>query len=147
SRHGPTRRPPARNSTTRPRVLSREEVHDMPRHLAPRLLALAPLGAIALGAAACGVTTAGVGAAAGTTPTVTTSAAPAQQTAIAAATRAGAPSDLVTLALDRPSYGSGDAIAVTIRNGLATTIYASDHQTDCTEVTLERSVGDTWQSQ
>lgn len=51
----------------------------------------------------------------------------------------------VTLTLDRQRYTAGDTITVTIHNGLSTTIWAADHQTSCTVVTVERLHGSQWQ--
>jgi hypothetical protein len=50
----------------------------------------------------------------------------------------------VTLTLDKQRYAMGDTIAVTIHNGLSTTIWAADHQTSCTVLTAERQQDGQW---
>ena len=60
---------------------------------------------------------------------------------------AGAPtSGPVTLVLNQSSYGLGDTIKVTIKNGLQSQIFSADHHSDCTPVDLERQSGGTWQT-
>jgi hypothetical protein len=43
-------------------------------------------------------------------------------------------------------YSACQNIQVVIANGLRATIYAVDHQTSCTIVTLQQQVGGTWQA-
>lgn len=50
----------------------------------------------------------------------------------------------VKLVLDTVRYGLNDAIAVTIVNGLSTSIYASAYHSDCTLVTLEWKTATGW---
>lgn len=52
----------------------------------------------------------------------------------------------VTLVLNKASYGPGETINVTIENRLITTIFAANHQSDCTLVQLERQNGGIWQA-
>jgi hypothetical protein len=52
----------------------------------------------------------------------------------------------VTLSLDKQHYTASDAITVTITNGLATSIWVTDHQTNCTVVTVERQQDGHWQA-
>src|SRR5215472_5614428 len=66
--------------------------------------------------------------------------------ALAASGGIPAPGTL-TLVLSKASYASGDTIEVTIHNGPKTGIVASDHQSDCTLVQLERLNSGTWQSE
>ncbi|MBF6590783.1 MAG: hypothetical protein IVW57_09680 [Ktedonobacterales bacterium] len=53
----------------------------------------------------------------------------------------------VTLATNQARYQPCDTIAVGIANGLTTPIYATDHHTSCSLVTLQRLVNGTWQTQ
>lgn len=46
----------------------------------------------------------------------------------------------------RATYRTCDPIQVVIANGLNQTVYAADHQTACTVVTLQEQVGAGWQS-
>src|SRR5260370_30216473 len=57
-----------------------------------------------------------------------------------------ATSGKVTLTLDKQHYTASDAIIVTIANGLATGIWVTDHQTNCTVVTVERQQDGQWQA-
>jgi hypothetical protein len=52
----------------------------------------------------------------------------------------------VTLTTDKQRYNAGDAITATIANGLATSIWTADHQTNCTIVTAERQQDGQWQA-
>ncbi len=53
----------------------------------------------------------------------------------------------VTVAVDKTHYAPTDTISVMIVNGLATSISTTDHQTNCTVVTLERVVNGAWQAE
>lgn len=59
----------------------------------------------------------------------------------------GSGANTVTMTTDKTSYVPGDAIVVTITNGLTTSILVPDHQTNCSIVSLELSVGGSWQRQ
>jgi hypothetical protein len=52
----------------------------------------------------------------------------------------------ITVTTDNASYSACQNIPVVIANGLSSTIYAADHQTSCSIVTLQKQVGDTWQA-
>ncbi|HEY7348985.1 MAG TPA: hypothetical protein VH599_11800 [Ktedonobacterales bacterium] len=69
-------------------------------------------------------------------------------TATATATPEGKPAPgAVTLVLNKSSYGPGETIEVTIKNGLKTEIFAADHRTSCTLVQLQRLESGTWHSE
>lgn len=51
----------------------------------------------------------------------------------------------VTLAVNQTHFAPGGSIVVHIDNGAPTTIYAANHRTACTIVTLERNIGGSWQ--
>jgi len=53
----------------------------------------------------------------------------------------------VTLSLGKSQYAPHDTIEVTIHNGLATSIFAQDSHSDCTLITILRSVNGSWQAQ
>jgi hypothetical protein len=53
----------------------------------------------------------------------------------------------VRVSAGKPRYTTHDTIDVTIYNGLATSIFAQDNHSDCTLVTLLRSVNGSWQVQ
>jgi hypothetical protein len=64
------------------------------------------------------------------------------------ATQAIRPSERVTVILDKTSYTPDEAITVTIRNGLKTSIIAANHQSGCTLVTLQwQDAQGNWQNQ
>ncbi len=50
----------------------------------------------------------------------------------------------VTLTLDKQHYAASDTIAVTLHNGLAQAIWATDHKTTCTVITAERLQNGQW---
>jgi hypothetical protein len=50
----------------------------------------------------------------------------------------------VSLLLDRQQYGASDGIIATVVNGLATTIWVADHQTNCSILTVEIQQGTQW---
>lgn len=50
----------------------------------------------------------------------------------------------VTLTLDKQRYGAHDAVVVTIANGLSRTIWAEDHQTNCTVLVAEHAQAGAW---
>lgn len=119
-----------------------------------RALGLALLGLAAIGLVACGQTTSGgpggesqgshetTGAASNATPT---------GTAQTSSNTGGAPTPgqvtvtLVGTTSAAQTVGASLAITVEIANGLSSTIVATDHQTDCTMVTLEQQMGGAWQ--
>jgi hypothetical protein len=53
----------------------------------------------------------------------------------------------VTLSMSQAHYAPHDTIEVTVHNGLATSIFAQDNHSDCTLMTLLRSVNEAWQAQ
>jgi hypothetical protein len=53
----------------------------------------------------------------------------------------------VHLSVGKPLYATHDTIEVTIYNGLTTGIFAQVTHSDCTLVTLLRSVNGSWQAQ
>jgi hypothetical protein len=53
----------------------------------------------------------------------------------------------VTLILSKSSYKPGEAIEVTIKNGLSTTIFAIGQHTDCMFVQLERLDNGVWKAE
>jgi hypothetical protein len=53
----------------------------------------------------------------------------------------------VTVSVGRSHYAPHDTIDVSIHNGLATSIFAKGSHSDCTVVTLLRSVNGSWQAQ
>lgn len=119
-------------------------------HIALLCLVLAALA----GLSACGVSSAGVGASNGTPNTpVTLSPAPSatpKATASATSSSSGSSSGSastgpVTVTVDQQHYGTKDTVVVRVTNGLSTNIYAQNHETACTIVTLEMSAGGTWQ--
>ncbi len=102
-----------------------------------RILMSGTVTALSLGLVGCSVgpqpNAGGPGAASGATPRPSATAQPTS--------RPGQ----VTVAVDKTHYAPTDTITVTILNGLATTISTTDHQTNCTVVTLERLVNGAWQ--
>jgi hypothetical protein len=52
----------------------------------------------------------------------------------------------ITVTTDLMRYSTCQNIQVVIANGLLSTIYAADHQTSCSIVTLQEQVGNTWQA-
>lgn len=52
----------------------------------------------------------------------------------------------VTLTLDKQRYAAGEAITVNVANGLETSIWAADHQTNCTIATAERRQDGQWRA-
>jgi hypothetical protein len=51
----------------------------------------------------------------------------------------------VTLTLDKQHYEAGATIAVTVHNELSQTVWAADHQTNCTVITAEHLQDSQWQ--
>lgn len=74
-------------------------------------------------------------------PTVTTT--PAATTAATPASTAAA-NGVVTVTTDRQRYGTTDTITVTVTNRHDYDIFAANHQTACTLVTLQRNDNGTW---
>jgi hypothetical protein len=114
-----------------------------------RLLLLVGSFVIALTTAACGITTSTTGtgyapgaqspaAQSGTTPASTTSvmASPSQPITGAAA---------VVLVPGTAHYAVSDTISITVQNTTGRTIYALAQFTDCSIISLEHSVGESWQ--
>lgn len=105
----------------------------------PAPLALCLLGCLLL--AACGVSTAtgrdGQLASIHTTPspTLTPSVSPTSP-----------PAHGVILTVARSTYTRSSTITVTLTNGSAAAIYAYDHQTSCTILSLQRLVSSGWQT-
>lgn len=91
--------------------------------------------------AACGVTTAGSNAT--QAPAGTQASASATASAIASAT-ATLQAGTVAVVLDKPHYTASDTINATILNGLDHTIWAADHQTDCTILSVEQQTNSGW---
>lgn len=114
---------------------------------APRLRFLALMGMAVFALAACRAPAqTGVGntSSPGSEPAGTSTSVPIERST----STGGIPAPgTVTLVLSKSSYASGDTIEVTIRNGPKTGIVASDHQSDCTLVQLERLNSGTWQSE
>ena len=103
-----------------------------------------------LGLAACGVAggdAAGGGGMPVGTPhsTLTLTPAPTVTTSPAATpTPAAAPDGAVTATVDRQRYGPTDTIGVTVTNSHQYDIFAANHQTACTLVTLQRNDNGAW---
>jgi hypothetical protein len=55
------------------------------------------------------------------------------------------PTQAVTLTTDRSSYSPSSAIKVTLINHRSTSIFAYDHQTSCTILSLQRQTNGGWQ--
>ena len=51
----------------------------------------------------------------------------------------------IAVTLDKTQYASGDTISATILNGLDHTIYAADHETDCTTLVVEHQTNSGWE--
>jgi hypothetical protein len=103
-----------------------------------RLLLCIPFAALSLGLGACAVVAHPSG---GPSPTPQRSVTP--HTSATAQPTSGP--GQVTVAVDKTHYAPTDTITVTILNGLAAIISTTDHQTNCTIVTLERLVNGAWQ--
>lgn len=105
--------------------------------------------ALVLALAACGVTTTSEqpGGATSSTPTAT-----ATSTATPGGTSGGTPvpsappTGAITLTTDHASYTTSGTIIVTLINGRSTSIFAFDHQTSCTILTLQRQTSSGWQA-
>lgn len=89
----------------------------------------------------CGYSSAQSPGATDTTETTGTTATSTTQQASATMTPNNAS---VSLKLDRQTYGAEDPISITIHNGLSQTIWAADHQSSCTTISLERSSQGSW---
>lgn len=100
--------------------------------------------ALMLALAACGVSaTTGTqpGGASNTTPTAaSTSATTPGGTPVSSVP----PTSAVVLSTDHTSYTSSSTINVTLINHRATSIFAFDHQTSCTILTLQRQTANSW---
>ena len=53
----------------------------------------------------------------------------------------------VTVVTSKSHFGATETVLVTIANGLASSILAADHQSDCTVLAIEYWTGQTWQLQ
>ena len=95
--------------------------------------------------AACGVTTTNgqLGGAVSGTPTATTTSA---TTPGGTPVSSVPPTDAVTLTTDRTSYTTSATIIVTLSNHRSTSVFAFDHQTSCTILTLQRQTASGWQA-
>ena len=89
----------------------------------------------------------------GTAASATATATACQPTSVAAT---GSSRDLVMervnqepvgVTTDRCQYEGSDAIVVTITNNLASTIYVTDHHTDCSVIILQKDVNGIWSNQ
>jgi hypothetical protein len=106
--------------------------------------AIAAMATVAVGLAACAATSEPIG---GHAASATESAQSATATPTATAVRqTPANPGRVTVTVDKTHYAPTDTITVTIFNGLAASVSTTDHQTNCTMVTLERSVNGAWQT-
>ena len=92
--------------------------------------------AVALGLAACGVPTGALGESSGTQV--------ATQTVILGTPTSTAGSGSVRLVLGQAQFHPGDRVTVTIENGLAQTISATDHHASCTLIQLDKLVNGSW---
>lgn len=110
-------------------------------HRALRICRLSFVVAALLALGACGVSGAGTVAQSTPSTTVIISPAPSATATSASAASTGA----VIVIVDQQHYGTKDTIVVRVTNGLSNNIYAGNHQTDCTIVTLEMSSGGAWQ--
>ncbi|HEY7340566.1 MAG TPA: hypothetical protein VH591_06785 [Ktedonobacterales bacterium] len=101
--------------------------------------------ALVLMLAACGVTTTSEqqpGGATSATPTATTaSTATPKGTPVPSVP----PTSAITLTTDHASYTTSATIIVILINGRPDSIFAFDHQTSCTILTLQRQTGSGWQ--
>ncbi|HEV7127155.1 MAG TPA: hypothetical protein VGN32_06915 [Ktedonobacterales bacterium] len=108
-----------------------------------RLVSLALLVVMGGGLVACGQTltpASGIGAPGATAATGTLAAG----TPTPNASPARPTPDAVTVTLDGSQYTSGAVVVATILNGLPTTIVATDHQSECTMVQVQRNVNGGW---
>lgn len=64
----------------------------------------------------------------------------------AASTSAAGSGGQVTVTTDQQHYKVGATLSVTLRNGLAQTIWTADHQTSCTPVVAEVQQNGQWQA-
>jgi hypothetical protein len=109
------------------------------RHLgAFKLLAFVLSVALGLSLAACSSAPPTTGNGSSIISSSSTSSATEEPTATAAG---------VTLSVGQSHYAPHDTIDVSIHNGLATSIFAKGSHSDCTIVTLLRSVSGSWQAQ
>jgi hypothetical protein len=104
-----------------------------------RLTPLA-LATLTLLLAGCGLSSqAGLGA----TPQAST---PATATASPTTPSAQITSGIVALRLGQSHYGTSDSILVVVANGLQSEIFAADHRSDCTVLTIElQAAAGSWQ--
>ena len=109
-------------------------------------LAVAAIAALtSLGVAGCGISGSGASdtdVLPATTPATTAISSPAATPRTGAAIVQGQ----VTVTLDKLVYGPTDAITVYVNNGLDTSIAVANHQSACTIVTLQQSLGAAWQT-
>lgn len=91
---------------------------------------------VTLGLAACGVSTSTLGESSGTQVTT--------QTVILSTPTSTAGSGSVRLVLGQAQFHPGDRVTVTIENGLAHAISATDHHSSCTLIQLEKLVNGNW---
>lgn len=95
--------------------------------------------ALVLALAACGVSTTGMQPGGGTngTPTATSGGTPMSSVP---------PTNAIGLSSDKSSYMPSSTINVTLINRRSTSVFAFDHQTACTILTLQRQTTGGWQS-
>lgn len=114
-----------------------------------RMLALAAalMALVTLALGGCGVTTAGTGTGTETGGTTTPLASPTASP-VGSATPTGATivRGSVTVTLGKAQFMPGEAIVVSINNGLPQSIFVADHQTRCSLVTLELQTGSGWRA-
>lgn len=111
----------------------------------PVFVALALCSAVLLaGCGGVGGQTAEGGAPTGATPAVKPT--PTITVTATVNTNGGTPvAGAVTLTLDKQQYGPNDTITITVTNGGSADIFAANHQTACTIITLEVNVNGAWQ--
>ncbi len=116
-------------------------IHFPPLSRVGRLLPVA----LVLVLAACGVTTTSEQQPGGTSGTPTAAAA---STATPGGTPVPSvpPTGAITLTTDHASYTTSGAIIVTLSNHRSTSVFAFDHQTSCTILTLQRQTASGWQA-
>lgn len=98
--------------------------------------------AMALLLAACGVSATDLGGASSGTPTTTSASSAPSTTPMSNQP----PTSAVALSTDQTTYKMSSPINVTLTNHLSTSIFAYDHQTSCTILTLQRQTASGWEN-